>query len=149
MNTKWAADMIYLGKKSVCHNSFQSLELPWGSKINFYFVFVVTSDILLGKRIIEAPEEVKFCFANIQLQTHGCLMVYKYLRVTFKNLVKLTEKRFSNWFQKLNPLFVFSFFPIALPRFHSKANREMILRKQRDWVIHPQEQRLVEKFKIY
>ena len=24
----------------------------------------------------------------------------------------------------------------------------MILRKQRDWVIHPQEQRLVEKFKI-
>lgn len=48
MNTKWAADMIYLGKKSVCHNSFQSLELPWGSKINFYFVFVVTSDILLG-----------------------------------------------------------------------------------------------------
>lgn len=48
MNTKWAADMIYLGKKSVCHNSFQSLELPWGSKINFYFVFVVTSDILIG-----------------------------------------------------------------------------------------------------
>lgn len=94
-------------------------------------------------------KKCKFCFANIQLQTHGCLIVYKYLRVTFKNLVKLTEKRFSNWFQKLNPLFVFSFFPIALPRFHSKANREMILRKQRDWVIHPQEQRLVEKFKIY
>ena len=46
MNTKWAADMIYLGKKSVCHNSFQSLELPWESKINFFFVFVVTSDIL-------------------------------------------------------------------------------------------------------
>lgn len=46
MNTKWAADMIYLGKKSVCHNSFQSLELPWESKINFFFVFVATSDIL-------------------------------------------------------------------------------------------------------
>ena len=64
MNTKWAADMIYLGKKSVCHKSFQSLELPWESKINFYFVFVVTSDILLGKRIIEAPEEVKILFCQ-------------------------------------------------------------------------------------